>query len=115
VGAWQPSLRSPGKLARALFGNCRARNSGQLDRLAYRHSVIAVLVFGVAVLGLTVGVLIGFGIGTSRTRDALRVRRYDDAIAVLTDLVNTPDSLDLRDRAQRVLAAHRAALPEQEF
>ncbi|MEU4625242.1 hypothetical protein AB0G04_35370 [Actinoplanes sp. NPDC023801] len=77
--------------------------------------MIAVLVFGVAVLGLVAGVLIGFGIGTSRTRDALRVRRYDDALAVLTDLVNTPDALDLRDRAQRVLAAHRAAHPEQEF
>jgi hypothetical protein len=83
--------------------------------LAYRQGVIAVLVFGVAALGLTVGVLIGFAIGRSRTREALRLARYREAVALLADLVNTPDSLDLRDRAQRVLAAHRADHPDQEF
>jgi hypothetical protein len=83
--------------------------------LAYRHSVIAVLVFGVAALGLTAGVLIGFAIGRSRAREALRLARYREAVALLADLVNTPDSLDLRDRAQRVLAAHRADFPDQEF
>lgn len=77
--------------------------------------MIAVLVFGVAALGVTVGVLIGFAVGTSRTREALRVARYREAIALAADLVETPDALDLRDRAQRVLAAHRAAHPEQEF
>ncbi|MBG0567699.1 hypothetical protein [Actinoplanes aureus] len=77
--------------------------------------MIAVLVFGVAALGVAAGVLIGFSIGTARTREALRAARYRDAIALAADLVETPDALDLRDRAQRILAAHRAAHTEQEF
>jgi hypothetical protein len=97
------------------FESCRARNPVSVDPLAYRHCVIAVLVFGVAAVGLALGVLIGFAIGRARTREALRLARYREAVAVLADLVNTPDSLDLRDRAQRVLSAHRADLPDQEF
>ena len=77
--------------------------------------MIAVLVFGVGVLGVAAGTLLGFAIGSSRTRDALKVARYRDAVALAADLVDTPDALDLRDRAQRILAAHRAAHPEQEF
>ncbi|WP_045745192.1 MULTISPECIES: hypothetical protein [Actinoplanes] len=74
--------------------------------------MIAVLVFGVAALGVTLGVVIGFTLGRTRSREALRLARYDDAVRLAADLVNTPDALDLRDRAQQILAHHNKA---QEF
>lgn len=71
--------------------------------------MIAVTVFGGMATALVVGLLIGFGIAAKRTSDALKLARYNDAIALADDLVKTPDALDLRDRAMKILAAHRAA------
>lgn len=76
--------------------------------------MIAVLVFAAIAVGLLVGLLFGVGIGTGRTRDALKLARYRDAIALADDLIKTPDALDLRERAQKILAAHRAANPTKE-
>jgi hypothetical protein len=76
--------------------------------------MIAVLVFTAIAVGILVGLAFGLGIGTARTREALKLARYRDAIALADDLVKTPDALDLRDRAQKILAAHRAANPTKE-
>lgn len=76
--------------------------------------MIAVLVFAAIAVGLIVGLIVGLAIGMNRTRDALKLARYRDAIALADDLVKTPDALDLRDRAQKILAAHRAANPAKE-
>lgn len=73
--------------------------------------MIAALIMVVAAAGLAAGLLAGFSIGTTRTTEALKRARYEDAIALAGDLVKTPDALDLRDRAQKILAAHRAANP----
>lgn len=71
--------------------------------------MVAILVFAVALVGILVGLLFGFSIGSHRTREALKLARYRDAIALADDLIKTPDALDLRDRAQKIMAAHRAA------
>jgi hypothetical protein len=76
--------------------------------------MVAIVIFAVLVVGVVVGLLSGFGIGTTRTREALKRARYADAIALADDLVKTPDALDLRDRAAKILAAHRAANPSKE-
>jgi hypothetical protein len=76
--------------------------------------VIAALVLTVATVGVLAGVLVGFHVGTVRTKDALKLARYEDAIALADDLVKTPDALDLRSRAQSILTAHRAANSRKE-
>ena len=76
--------------------------------------MIAVLILAAVAAGVTVGLIFGFGVGATRTKDALKRARYNDAIALADDLVKTPDALDLRDRAQKILAAHRAANPIKE-
>ena len=76
--------------------------------------MIVVLVFAAIAVGMAVGLIFGFGIGTTRTADALKRARYLDAIALADDLVKTPDARDLRDRAQKILAAHRKANPDKE-
>lgn len=76
--------------------------------------MIAVLAFAAIAVGLVVGLLSGYAIGTSRTKDALKMARYREAIALVEDLINTPDARDLRPRAQTLLTAHRRANPEQE-
>lgn len=76
--------------------------------------MIAVLVFAAILIGLLVGLLFGFSIAMTRTKEALKLARYRDAIALADDLVKTPDALDLRERAQKLLAAHRAAATNKE-
>jgi hypothetical protein len=76
--------------------------------------MVAVLVLAAAVVAGVVGLIFGFGIGTNRTAAALKLARYQDAIALADDLIKTPDALDLRERAQKILAAHRAANPSKE-
>lgn len=71
--------------------------------------MIAITVLGAMAVALVVGLLVGFAVAAKRTSDALKLARYNDAIALASDLVKTPDALDLRDRAQKILAAHRAA------
>lgn len=71
--------------------------------------MIILLVFLVFVIGLSTGALTGLTIGRERTQAALKLARYRDAIALCDDLIKTPDALDLRPRAQKILAAHRAA------
>lgn len=71
--------------------------------------MIAVLVAGVWLLGFTFGALVAVAVWSRRAADALKLRRYNDAIALCGDLVKTPDALDLRPRAEKILAAHRAA------
>lgn len=68
--------------------------------------LLAVFLFG---LGLSIGTGLGLHVGTERTDRALKLARYNDAIALADDLVKTPDALDLRPRAQGILAAHHAA------
>lgn len=65
--------------------------------------MVAAIIFGGMVVALVVGLLIGFSVAAKRTSDALKLARYNDAIALADDLVKTPD------RAQKILAAHRAA------
>ena len=76
--------------------------------------MIAVLVFAVAAVALTVGLITGFRHGNTRTQAALKLARYREAIALADDLIKTPDAIDLRDRAQKLLAAHRAAHPTEQ-
>lgn len=76
--------------------------------------MIAVLVLAVMALGLTTGLITGFAIAANRTKEALRLAVYRDAIALADDLIKTPDALDLRERAQKILAKHRAAHKETE-
>jgi hypothetical protein len=76
--------------------------------------MIALIVFAAITVGLAVGLLIGFSIGMTHTKDAVKLARYRDAIALADDLIKTPDALDLRERAQALLAAHRAANPAEE-
>lgn len=71
--------------------------------------MVVAIIFGGMFVALIVGLFIGFGIAANRTWGALKLARYNDAIALADDLVKTPDALDLRDRAQKILAAHRAA------
>ena len=75
--------------------------------------MIAVLVFAATTLGMVVGLLFGFCVGVTRTQGALKLARYRDAIALADDLVKTPDALDLRPRAQKLLAAHRKSNPKE--
>jgi hypothetical protein len=74
--------------------------------------MIAVLVLVVAATAGLVGLLVGYVTALTRTKDALKLARYRDAIALADDLIKTPDALDLRERAQKLLAAHRAAHKE---
>jgi hypothetical protein len=76
--------------------------------------VIAVLIVAVLATGIVSGIAIGFKTAASRSRATLKVARYDDAIALMEDLVNNPDGADLRPRASKILAAHRAALADKE-
>lgn len=76
--------------------------------------MIVLLGFLLFVVGLAVGIAMGVDVGMKRTDDALKLARYHDAIALADDLVKTPDALDLRPRAQRLLNAHRAANPHRE-
>ncbi|WP_250029719.1 hypothetical protein [Paractinoplanes maris] len=76
--------------------------------------MVTIAAFAVLVVGAVVGLLTGFSIGTTRTQAALKLARYSDAIALADDLVKTPDALDLRDRASKLLAAHRSANLDQE-
>jgi hypothetical protein len=71
--------------------------------------MIALLVVGVCLLGFTLGSMITLAVWARRAKDALKLRRYHDAIALCDDLVKTPDAVDLRPRALKILAAHRAA------
>jgi hypothetical protein len=76
--------------------------------------MIAVLVFAGIAVGVLTGLFFGMAIGTRRTREALKLARYSDAIALADDLIKTPDALDLRERVTKILAAHRAANPSKE-
>lgn len=76
--------------------------------------MILLLVLLVFAVGLLTGALMGLDAGNNRTAAALKRARYEDAIALADDLVKTPDALDLRPRAQKLLDAHRAANPNRE-
>lgn len=71
--------------------------------------MITLLVLLVFTAGLAAGAWLGLDTGTRRTGAALKLARYQDAIALADDLVKTPDALDLRPRAQKLLDAHHAA------
>lgn len=71
--------------------------------------MIALLVAGVFLLGLTVGSYVAVAVWSRRAADALKWRRYNDAIALCEDLVKTPDALDLRPRARKILDDHQAS------
>lgn len=75
--------------------------------------MIAVLILATMAVGIVVGLIFGLGIGTNRTREALKLARYRDAIALADDIIKTPDALDLRERAQKIMDAHRAAGPTE--
>lgn len=76
--------------------------------------MIVLLVAGVFLFGFTLGGYITIAIWSRRVADALKLRRYNDAIALCRDLVKTPDALDLRPRAQKILAAHQTASSHRE-
>lgn len=76
--------------------------------------MIPLLVVLTFAIGLAVGTWMGLDEGTKRTDRALKRARYEEAIALADDLVKTPDALDLRPRAQKLLDAHRAANPNRE-
>lgn len=70
------------------------------------------ILIGVALLAvfcLLIGAMIGLSIGMTRVSDALKLRRYESAVALARDLLKTPDALDLRDRARKIVADHEAA------
>lgn len=46
---------------------------------------------------------------TDLSQTARDDRRYRDAVALARDLTLTPDALDLRDRARRIVEQHDAA------
>ena len=75
--------------------------------------MIGASILVVALAGVVLGLWIGLRIGTTRTRDALKKARYDEAIKVLIAFVQDPapmqDQLDQRIRATEILTAHRAA------
>lgn len=71
--------------------------------------MIAILIFATMAVGIVVGLIFGLSVGMTRTREALKLARYRDAIALVDDIIKTPDALDLRERAQKIMAAHRAA------
>jgi hypothetical protein len=75
--------------------------------------MIAALALFTFLFGVLFGALLGHNAAAKRTKDALKLARYNDAIALADDLVKTPDALDLRPRAQKILAAHRAATPRE--
>jgi len=70
--------------------------------------MIVLLVAGMFLLGLNVGAYLAVVVWSRRAADALKWRRYNDAIALCDDLIKTPDALDLRPRAQKILADHQA-------
>lgn len=71
--------------------------------------MISLLLVFVLAVGLTAGWMAGRRFSAEGRRRAL----YLDAIALADDLVKTPDALDLRSRARRILIAHRKAFPEE--
>lgn len=71
--------------------------------------MIVALILAGAALALPVGVILGQRHARARAAEVLRAARYLDAIALASDLLVTPDSLDLRPRAEKIVAAHRAA------
>jgi uncharacterized iron-regulated protein len=71
--------------------------------------MIMLMFFATAAAGLVVGAYLGRDVAGRRTAAALKLARYQDAIALAYDLVKTPDALDLRPRAQQIIAAHEAA------
>lgn len=73
-----------------------------------------VLVMVGIIAGLLVGLMFGFGAGRIRSKEGLTAARYADAIALCRDLIKTPDALDLRPRASKIIAAHEAANPAKE-
>lgn len=68
--------------------------------------MIALLSLLLFAIGLVVGVRVGRDIGIRRAVKGMTLRTYLDAIALCDDLVKTPDAMDLRPRAQQILAAH---------
>lgn len=71
--------------------------------------MLALLIFLGAAVGGLAGLKAGLHIGTHRTAEAAKLIRYTAAIDVLGRLVETPDALELRPAAQRILAADAAA------
>jgi hypothetical protein len=68
--------------------------------------ITTLAVFAVGVLGGAAIMKINL---THLTPTALQRANHRDAIALARDLVKTPDALDLRPRAQRIIAAYEAA------
>lgn len=77
--------------------------------------MVALLVLAAVIAGGIGGLAGGLHIAGRRTAAALKLARYRDAIALADDLIKTPDALDLRDRANKIVAAHRAATLEKEY
>lgn len=69
--------------------------------------MIAVLAVALVVIGAVAGLIGGYKFGTRVTAEAHKLIRYAEAIGILRDLVNTPDAINLRPRAEKVLNAHR--------
>lgn len=65
--------------------------------------------------GFSFGALVGLNIGTKQTEAARDLACQREALAVLRDLVNSPDSLELRPRAVDILNARRKAYPKEQI
>ena len=76
--------------------------------------MVLIFVLAAIVAGLLVGAMFGYGLSQERSEKALKLARYREAIALADDLIKTPDALDLRARAQKLLADHRKANPAKE-
>jgi hypothetical protein len=76
--------------------------------------MVLILFLSAIVAGGFVGLMFGYGLSQQRSEKALKLARYRDAIALANDLVKTPDALDLRSRAQKLLAEDRKANPAKE-
>lgn len=85
-----------------------------MANVRYSRRMALVLVMASLAAGLLVGFVFGHGNGVLRSKEGRTAARYRDAIALCRDLIKTPDALDLRDRAQKIIAAHEAANPAKE-
>lgn len=68
-----------------------------------------ILVLAAMSVGIMVGLVFGYGLSQQRSKEAVHAERYRRALALLQDLINDPDALNLHDRASKILSEHRQA------
>lgn len=71
--------------------------------------MILIVVFAAMAAGIMVGLVFGHGLSQQRSAQALKARRYSACIRLLADLVNEPDAINLRERANKILVEHHKA------